>query len=177
MLTPVIETDRIILRPLKITDAVTIYNNWASDPEVAKYMRWTLHGSVNDTIEWLTDEEANIEKENNYTWGFVLRENGDLFGSGSLMYSEGHGMFELGYNIMKKYWNRGLTTEASRAMISFAAGSLDAGSLFAVHAKENTASGRVLEKLGFAYQRDGETVCFDGKRVHATREYLLDIAL
>lgn len=117
----------------------------------------------------------NMAKESNYNWGFVLKENGEIFGSGSLVRNEEHGMFELGYNIMKKYWNQGLTTEASRAIVNFAANVLGVRSLFAAHAKDNTASGRVMEKLGFVYQRDGEITCFDGKRKFAVREYLLTI--
>ena len=87
MLTPTIESTRILLRPLQVSDAETVYSNWASDPFVAKYMNWNLHQSVNDTIEWLSLEEKNIFLETNYTWGFVLMENSVLFGSGGITYN------------------------------------------------------------------------------------------
>ncbi len=175
MITPIIETERILLRPLKTADAETVYNGWASDPGVAKYMRWNLHRSVNDTIEWLTAEEENVYKDNNYTWGFVYKENNELFGSGGLHYNEERKMFELGYNIMKKYWNLGLTTEASRAIVDFAAKRLGVASLYGTHAKENPVSGKVMEKLGFIYQSDGKYSSFDEKRFFECREYLLFI--
>lgn len=63
----------------------------------------------------------------------------------------------------------GLTTEAARAIVDFAADALDADRIFAVHAKENGASGRVLEKLGFIYQNDCVSTSFDGKRTFQSR--------
>lgn len=175
MTIPTLETGRIILRPLKISDAAAVYNNWASDPDVTRFMRWTAHRSIDETVIWLASVEASSEEDGNYSWGFVLKEDGVLFGTGGLAFCHERGMFELGYNIMKKYWNMGLTSEAARAIADFAADGLSAGRIFARHAKENRASGRVLEKLGFLYQNDGEYTSFDQKRSFASREYLLTL--
>ena len=81
MKTPILESKRIILRPLTIDDAENIYRSWTSDPEVAKFMMWDTHKSIDDTIEWLKIEVENVHKEGLYNWGFVLKETGDLFGS------------------------------------------------------------------------------------------------
>ena len=172
MITPIIETDRIILRPLKVADAEVVYNSWTSDPDVAKYMNWNLHRSVDDTIEWLSAEEKNVLTDTNYTWGFVLKENNNLFGSGGINYNQDYEMFELGYNIMKRYWNRGLTTEAAKAIIGFAVQKLGINFFLGRHAIENQPSGKVLEKLGFRFQRDAMCSSFDGKRTFKSREYL-----
>ena len=48
MTTPIIESQRILLRPLSVEDAETIFRNWTSDEEVAKYMRWDLHETVEE---------------------------------------------------------------------------------------------------------------------------------
>ena len=173
MQTPILETERILLRPLKISDAETAYQNWTSDPEVAKFVRWNLHTSVDDTITWLTEAESNIESETHYDWGFVCKESNVLFGAGGLFYNEDHGMFELGYNMMQSYWGRGLATEAAKAMIDFAIDVLGETKLFVCHAKENLASRKVIEKLGFVYQKDGTCESYDGERVMENREYYL----
>jgi ribosomal-protein-alanine N-acetyltransferase len=175
MNTPILETKRILLRPLSAADAETIYKNWTSDPEVAEYMRWNLHRSVEETVEWLAAEEAAVDSETNYTWGFVLKENGELFGSGGIVYDELPEMFHLGYNIMKKYWSRGFVTEASKAIIDFASRELGLTSLYAAHAKGNPASGRVMEKLGFIYHNDCSYTSFDGQRTYESREYILNL--
>lgn len=174
MKTPTFETERIIIRPLKISDAESVYNNWATDCDVLKYLRWNAHQSIDATIQWLKqEEESGVEKDDNYQWIFVNKETGEIFGSGCLSYNEEQKMFEIGYAIMKKCWNQGLTTEAARAMIHFAVKELKQTKFFAVHAKENYASGKVLEKIGFVYQKDGEYSSFDGSRVFESREYIL----
>ena len=173
MITPILETRRILLRPLAVSDAETMYQNWLTDPEVAKFMRWNVYTSVDEAITWLTGVESNTASETHYDWGFVYRESNELFGSGGIVYNEKHDMLELGYCMMKQYWGLGLATEASRAMLDFAIDTLHETRFFVCHAKENPASGRVIEKLGFVYQRDGVDTSFDGKRTFETREYLL----
>ena len=53
MKNPTLTTERLILRPLTLDDAQTAFDSWASDPEVAKYMRYHTHKSVDTTKAWL----------------------------------------------------------------------------------------------------------------------------
>jgi len=175
MKTPILETERLILRPLTIADADAVFSGWASDPEVNKYMSYALHETINTTIEWLTHEEKNIDSDEYFSWGFVLKENGKLIGSGGCGYDKKHKMFAPGYNIMKVFWGKGLTTEALRAIIDFAVSELGAREFFCNHATENIASGKVMEKVGFVYQKDGEFKKLDGSETFQSREYLLII--
>jgi len=175
MTTPIIETPRMILRPLKISDAEAAYNNWTSDPEVTKYVRWNTHQSINETVEWLTFEENCVEHNDLFSWGFVYRESNELIGSGGLIFDGESQIFEIGYIIMKKYWNMGVATEVSSAFIDFAVRKLNQTSFLGRHAKENPASGRVMEKLSFVYKKDEEYSSFDGKRIFECRKYILMI--
>lgn len=175
MKTPILETERIILRPLYVSDAECIYKNWASDPDVAKYMIWELHHNVEDTKEWLKMEERNQDSDVVYTWGFVLKDTGELFGSGGVGYKDEYGMFEIGYNIMKKYWNRGLTSEASKVIIDFTLIQLGEKQILGRHAKGNIYSGKIMEKLGFVYQKDGTYSRLSGNEVFESKEYLLQV--
>ena len=83
-------------------------------------------------------------------------------------------MYELGYNLMKKYWNQGLATEAAREIVRYALEDLGQTQLFCCHAKENPASGRIMEKAGFVYQQDGEYSKLDNSRHFETKEYILN---
>lgn len=65
MKTPVLETERLILRPLSLADADVIFTNWTSDPEVAKYTIWNVHQSVEDTKNWLKIAENEIDSDLN----------------------------------------------------------------------------------------------------------------
>ena len=176
MRTPVLETERLILRPLVVSDAETVFTNWTSDPDVARFMRWELHKNVSETQEWLASEEELIESDAVYNWGFVLKETGELIGSGGLVYIEPKGMYELGYNIMKKYWGQGLATEAAQEIIDFGKNELKQKQFYCCHAKDNPASGKVMTKVGFQYQQDGAYSSWNQERTFESKEYLLIIA-
>jgi len=177
----IIETERLLLRPLTLADADTAFHGWTGDPEVAKYVSWLPHHSIDDTIEWLKEIEwkqdggGNIIPNDNYIWGFVLKETGELFGSGGLIWEEDWQIFQVGYNIIKTHWNRGYTTEAMKAILQFAAAHLGIRKVSGGHAKENLASAKVIEKLGFVYDRDSLTPHVDGTKIFDSREYLLDL--
>lgn len=173
MKTPNLETKRLLLRPLTVDDAETIYENWTSDPDVAKFMRWELHKDVSETREWLSTEEECVESDEVYNWGFVLKETGELIGSGGLIFKEAKGMYELGYNIMKKYWGLGIATEASGKIIEYGINELKQRQFYCCHAKDNPASGKVMMKVGFVYQNDGEYCSWDNTRRFECKEYIL----
>ena len=176
-----IETERLILRPLTLADAEKAFYGWTGDPEVSKYVSWLPHHTIDDTIKWLkdvewkTDDSGNICKSDCYIWGFVLKETGELFGSGGLIWEEKLQLFQIGYNIMKDHWNHGYTTEAMRAILQFGIENLNIKMVSGGHAKENLASARVIEKLGFVYDHDDMTPHVDGTRSFDSREYLLKL--
>ncbi len=176
MRTPVLETERLILRPLTVSDAETVFTNWTSDPDVARFMRWELHKSISETQEWLAAEEELIERDSVYNWGFVLKETGELIGSGGLVFIESKGMYELGYNIMKKCWGQGFATEAAQRIIDFGKNELKQKQFYCCHAKDNPASGKVMTKVGFQYQHDGTYSSWNQERTFESKEYLLIIA-
>ena len=181
MTNPMIETERLILRSLTLADADIAYRGWTGDPEVAKYVSWLPHHSIDEAMEWCKeiawryDEEGNILPNDNYIWGFVLKETGELFGSGGLIWEEDRQIFQVGYNIKRAHWNRGYTTEAMRSILRFAFVRLGIKKVSGGHAKENLASAKVIEKLGFVYDRDDITPHVDGTRFFDSREYLLEL--
>jgi len=154
MKNPVITTERLILRPLTLEDAPVAFERWASDPEVAKYMRYYAHKSVETTREWLKSVVANEYSDTDYDWGFVLKETGELIGSGGLYYDDEDGMFEIGYNFAHDQWRKGLATEAAKAMVDFAFTTLHQTQLRGRHNVLNPASGAVMKKCGFVYEHD-----------------------
>lgn len=176
METPILETERLLLRPLTTADADAVFRNWSSDREATKYMRWELHQTVEDARAWLVREERNVMSDTVYNWGYVLKAAGELIGCGGLLYTDKYDMMELGYILARRYWKQGLATEAARAIVGFANHTLRLPQLFCCHAVENTASGNVIRKLGFVYQNDGVYARFDRKRMFPCKEYLLRFA-
>lgn len=85
MKTPVLESERVILRPLTVNDAKTAFNNWTSDNRVTKYMRYNSHTSLDDTIEWLKMVEYAENSDKQYDWGFIDKKR-VLFSAVAVLY-------------------------------------------------------------------------------------------
>ncbi len=167
---PTIETDRLILRPLSVEDAEDVFE-WTGDERVSRFMLWSTHPDVSVTREWLGTLEY---KDKEYGWGFVRKSDGKLIGSGGIRYRTEEQRWSFGYNIRFDCWNMGYTTEATLAMMDFVRKMYGAKRFVAEHAADNPASGRVIEKCGLHYVRDGKYTSFDGKRTFRARIYELD---
>lgn len=158
MHTHVIETERLILRPLSLDDAEAEFV-WLSDPLVNRYMQYSLYTDVADVVKWL---DVAMHCEDELHFGFVRKEDGLLIGAGSIRPVEEDGAWEFGYNLRRDAWNKGYATEATRAMIDLVRREYGARIIVASHAVANPASGRVMEKCGLTFDHFGEYSRFDG---------------
>lgn len=164
---PVIETERLILRPLTINDAQAVFE-WAGDERVAKYMIYPRHADLSVTRTWL---ESVQKLENQYSWGFELKEEHRLIGSGSIKFCPEEDCWSFGYNIRYDCWNNGYTTEACKRMIEFVRVKHGAKSFCSEHAVENPASGRVMEKCGLTFDSYGKYSKLDGSGTFKSKKY------
>lgn len=167
---PVLETERLILRPLTVADAADEFE-WLSDPRVTKFMPYNTYTRIEDVESWLRSVEAEEEE---YHFGFVRKSDGKLIGAGSIGPDADGTLWTFGYNMRYDCWNRGYATEAARAMIAFARDTLGVTRFGANHAEDNPASGRVMEKCGLHFDRYGEYSSFDGLRTYRAKFYLAD---
>lgn len=148
-----IETQRLILRKFEISDAYDMFYTWANDDEVTKYMRWEPHKSVEETREVLTHWISKYEKPKIYHWGIVLKENNQLIGSlGIEVKNEYDFCAEAGYCIGQKFWGKGYTAEALRAVFHYMFFEVGLNRIEACHSVENPASGRVMQKAGMTFE-------------------------
>ena len=88
MITPILETERLILRPFKETDAIDVFECWESDSEVAKYMFWTSHNDIEKTKEWIAFELGQIEKDDWYRFAIELKDTNELIGTALIYYED-----------------------------------------------------------------------------------------
>lgn len=168
---PGLETPRLLLRPLTEADAPAAFL-WQSDPKVNRFMSYTLYQSVAETVHFITEIAP---RSRDYNWGFVYKENNLLIGSGSIGYRPEQKAYSFGYNLRADYWNRGLTTEAAKAMIRFAFEELGARDFCADHAVGNPASGRVMEKCGLKFDHFGSYAKLDGSETFAAKYYRMHL--
>ena len=146
-----IETERLTLREVRESDTQTIFERWASDPEVTRYMTWNPHRSIEDTRMVMDYWLSEYGKDNTYRWVLVPRGEDKPIGIIDVV-SYDDGVPVLGYCEGRKYWGQGYMTEALRAVTAalFEDGftELKIGAV-----DENKASNRVIQKAGFVYDR------------------------
>ena len=151
--TQTLETPRLILRPFTLEDAPVMYRNWASDPEVTKYLTWPTHPSVQVSQMVLSDWVSCYEKKDYYQWAIVLRETGEPIGSMAVVSQRDDvGKAEIGYCIGRRWWRQGITPEALSAVIRFLMDEVGMQRIEARHDPRNPASGAVMRKCGMTFE-------------------------
>ena len=149
---PVLETDRLTLRPLQMRDAQDMYA-YASDPAVSRYVLWDAHRSLRETRRYLRAARRQYRKGLPGCYAIVLRSSGRMIGTiGFMWVNTDHQSAEVGYSLSRDYWNQGLMTEALRAVVAFGFDTLRLHRIEAQHATENPASGRVMAHAGMRYE-------------------------
>lgn len=152
------ETDRILLRPWRESDAEALFK-YASDPEVGPRAGWPPHKSVEESlvvIHTLFSGEG--------MWAVVWRETGEAIGCVGYLPSTSSNLkiesdqAEVGYWIARPYWGMGICTEALRLVIDHCFGVKGFSTLWGTYFPSNPASGRVMEKCGFT-DTGRETIC------------------
>ena len=144
------ESDRILLRPWRESDAETLYR-YASDPEVGPRAGWPPHKSVEESLEII-----RTLFHSDHMWAIELKETKKPIGCmGYFIYGEsnidiGEKDAEVGYWVARPYWNRGICSEALRLLIDYCFHKKGFTTLWADYFPENPASGKVMEKCGFS---------------------------
>jgi len=148
-----IATARLTLSPPSLSDAAAIFERYASDPDVTRYLGWPRHQSVADTDSFLRFSAAEWEQRPAGPYLIRARSDDRLLGSTGLGFEGGHLTEAVtGYVLAKDSWGMGYATEALRAMIDVAQ-QIDVARLYALCHSEHRASWRVLEKCGFAQDK------------------------
>ncbi len=147
--TRTIETDRLILRQFRIEDAEDMYKNWASDPEVTKFLTWPPHASVDITKGLLSQWVSRYEDGGYFNWVMELKENGKAIGNISVVsLNEKVESADIGYCMSRAYWGKGLMPEALKAVMDYLFDVVGLNRVAACHDANNPKSGRVMDKAG-----------------------------
>lgn len=144
-----IETARLVLRRPVRVDADAIFERYASDPEVTRYLSWPQHRSVRDTLQFL--EFSDLEWGNSPGGPYLIElragAHNRLIGATGFSFETTY-RASTGYVLARDAWGKGYASEALLGIVG-AAASLGIVRLFACCHTEHAASCRVLEKCGF----------------------------
>lgn len=165
MKTPRLETDRLILREIQEQDTKDIFNCWMNDNAVSKYMWWKASDDIADTERFVKRELDNVENAKWYRWLLILRDSQELAGTVLLYWNDEDAAphWDISYNLGKKYWGKGYTTEAVKRVLEFAKSKLGISECITSYAKVNLSSANVLHKLGFEDIGDIQYECSKGE--------------
>ena len=145
------ETDRLILAAPAPADADAIFERYASDPDVTRYLGWPRHRSVTDTRAFLAFSESEWQRWPAGPYLIRARSDGRLLGGTGLGF-ERPDEAVTGYVLAKDAWGKGYATEALRAMVDVSR-RINLVRIHALCHPQHRASWSVLEKCGFT--RDG----------------------
>jgi RimJ/RimL family protein N-acetyltransferase len=147
-----IETKRLFLRKPLLSDAVPIFEQYAQDKEVTKFLTWQPHENLGETKDFLR-RCVNVWKEGTaFPWAIIRKSDQQFLGMVEIVGID-HSGVNVGYVLAKKYWGKGYMPEALKLIIDWAFQQDDIYRVWAFCDTENAASAKVLEKAGM--QQEG----------------------
>ena len=152
--TQTLETKRLILRRFTVRDADAMYTNWASDPEVTRYLTWPAHSGVETSRAVLADWTAAYAQESCYQWAIVLKDRADepVGSIGAVDVSDDIAAVQIGYCLGRRWWHQGIMSEALGAVMDFFFDAVGCNRVAGRHDPRNPHSGMVMQKCGMKYE-------------------------
>jgi RimJ/RimL family protein N-acetyltransferase/cytidine deaminase len=153
-----LETERLILRPWKESDAEDLYR-YASNPDVGPIAGWPPHQSVHESREVIKNVLNGAE-----AYAICLKEDEKAIGAvelklnGHTDLAECDDECELGYWLGKPFWGQGIMPEAVSEIIRHSFEDIGMTKIWCGYYEGNTKSKRVQEKVRFRYQWKSEGV-------------------
>lgn len=151
--TVILETKRLVLRPFTVKDAQPMFCNWASDPEVTKFLTWPPHESAEVSKSVIESWILSYQEPQNYVWAIELKQIGEPIGCISAVKVDTRtGSASIGYCIGKKWWGQAVVPEALQEVIAFFFREVGMNCVNASHDPRNPNSGKVMRKCGMRYE-------------------------
>lgn len=157
----ILETERLVLRQMTMDDVDALMDIF-SDPEAMRYYPSTK--SRDEAEGWVRWVQHSYEENGFGLWAAILMETGEFTGQCGLMPQqvEGHREVEIGYLFLRRFWGRGLATEAAYAARSYGFRRLGLDRLVSLIDPANVPSKRVAERVGMEFEKQ---VNWHGKRI------------
>ncbi len=149
---PPIETDRLTLRAMRVSDAPDMFA-YACNPAVTRYLTWEPHLDLEQTREYLTYIGQRYRTGDFYDWALVSRADGHMLGTcGFTSFNCPADSGEIGYVLNPAYHGQGLATEAVRAVMRFGFETLSLHRIEAHFIEGNESSRRLMERVGMTFE-------------------------
>jgi len=138
------------LRRLRASDALAIYEGYARDPEVIRYLSWRPAGSLAETAAFLADVAEAAAQGRGHVYAIVPSGEREL--RGAIGFDVDGGTLHFGYVLARSHWGRGLVSGALRRLSDWGLGRPGVFRVDAFCHVENRGSARVMEKAGLQFE-------------------------
>lgn len=158
-MTLLLETDRLLLRPLEISDAAALFE-MDRNPAVHKYLWQKPSTKIGEVIKVIEYVQRQYKENNIGRYATVLKETGEFIGWTRIKFVNDHvengntNFFDYGYRLDEKFWNNGYATEVTKFWLEYGFKEMNIKVLNAYTHAENRASNRVLSKCGMTFMED-----------------------
>ncbi|GAA0720207.1 GNAT family N-acetyltransferase [Aquimarina litoralis] len=148
------ETGRLILREFINEDAQDFFD-LNSDPDVLKFTGDEAFAKIEDAVIFLKNYQERQYRSLGYgRWAVILKNTNQFIGWCGLKKNE-EDLIDLGFRFYKDQWNKGYATEAAKATLTYGFHELQLHEIIGRATQENSASIRVLEKIGMKFWKHG----------------------
>jgi len=149
---PKFETERLILRKLKLSDAGDIFK-FTKEPSITKFLTWEAHKSENETENFLKTVIKKYKAGQPAQWVIVLKKTNTVIGiSGFIYYNSEHKKAEIAYILSNQFSGKGYMTEALNKVLFAGFSVLNLNRIEAKCEKDNFASEKVMQKIGMSLE-------------------------
>ncbi len=149
-----LETERLILRPLEESDASEIFA-MRSDAAVMRFIR-EPQKNIDESIDWIHLVSSRWQSEKTGFCAMIERKTENFVGWCGVWRLQETNETEIGYAVGENFWGKGFAAEAARRFLEYAFAELDSDKVVAVAHPENAASIRVMEKIGMGFVKKGK---------------------
>jgi RimJ/RimL family protein N-acetyltransferase len=149
----ILETNRLLLRPLKLTDAEEMFT-MDKNPEVHKYLWQTPVQKIEEVIKVIDYVNEQYERNNIGRFATILKETGEFIGWTGIKFVDDHvengntNFYDYGYRLNEQFWGKGYATEASIAWLDYGFTKMNIDKMNAYTHAQNGASNHILQKVG-----------------------------
>lgn len=146
---PVFETERLVLRKITEADADSVLS-YLSDEEVMKYYGLTPLQTIEDALAEIVWYDTILSEKTGIRWGITIKGQNEVIGSCGFhrMISQHH-RSEIGFELNKTYWGKGIASEAVSAILSYGFEHLHLNRIEALIEPLNLSSQKLVIKHGF----------------------------
>lgn len=148
-MTKILETNRLFLRSWTLADNERLFEI-CTDADVMRYIgtgkAYKCISQANEFLNWA----INYERENGFCrWAVIEKASGEIVGSCGFARPHGTSEIELGYLFAREHWGKGFATETAKSCLRYGFEKLGFREIIAITDPANSASQKVLEKIGF----------------------------